>query len=278
MGVADALSRQAFQVEAAREVAAFMSKAKETEVFSSTNIFVIYFHRVYQFVLSLLCNLFPRAYQFRRSAMSLGELEHMVKFCSLDGSLLVIKLALIFGFFAYLCLSILVPETVVGFDRSRHTSWCDVVPSKHGVMIYLKWTKTLQSQKGCTPVPLPCLLKSIVCPVGVWSEYAQLFLGHVGSAATSMLLTTGPLRGNVVSASQLRAMFYRVTTALDLGHRHLTPNSMRRGGGGGGDLQLCSRGSNSTHQGTWNVASYFCHWVASHYFWRSLILLYFWCL
>ena len=166
----------------------------------------------------------------RRSAMSLDELERMVEFCSSDESLLVLKLALVIGFFGYLRLSNLAPETVVGFDKSRHTSWHDVRPSKHGVMIYLRWTKTLQSQKGCTPVPLPCLNNSLVCPVRVWNEYSQVFPGHVGSAVTPLLLSTGLPRGRVVSASQLRAMFYRVTTALDLGHRRLTPHSMRRGG------------------------------------------------
>ena len=83
---------------------------------------------------------------------------------------------------------------------------------------------------GWTPVPLSALDNSLVCPVRVWQEYTAQFPGYVHSPSTPLLLATGGNKGAIVLASQLRAMFYRVTTALDQSHRRLTPHSLRRGG------------------------------------------------
>ena len=83
-------------------------------------------------------------------------------------------------------------------------------------------------------------MSCLVCPVRVWQEYTAQFLGYVHSASTPLLLATGGNKGAIVSASQLRAIFYRVTTALDLGHRRLTPHSLHRGRGGGGTCSFAA--------------------------------------
>ena len=165
----------------------------------------------------------------RRTAVTLEQLEVMVEFCNRDVALLPLKVALVFGFFGFLRLSNLAPPTAGEFDPSRHTSWDDVLASKDGVIIKLKWTKTLQSVKGSTPVPLPALSGSPVCPRAAWEEYVDELPWVPCTASTPLLLTTALPSGLVVTAPRLRAMFNKVAAAVGLSGEGLTPHSLRRG-------------------------------------------------
>ena len=131
----------------------------------------------------------------RRTAMTLDQLELMVAQCDRDLALLPLKVALVFGFFGFLRLSNLAPPTVGQFDPTRHTSWDDILPSREGIIIKLKWTKTMQSVKGSSPVPLPALLGSSVCPRAVWEEYTTHLPSVSYSSSTPLLLTTSVPRG-----------------------------------------------------------------------------------
>ena len=51
------------------------------------------------------------------------------------------------------------------FDPARHSSWADVRPCKQGLLLDLKWTKTLQTQRGVTSIPLAALQDNRICPV-----------------------------------------------------------------------------------------------------------------
>ena len=54
-----------------------------------------------------------------RTAVTMEQLQVMVQYCDTDKALLPLKLGLIFGFFGYLRLSNLVPQTVSDFDSSN---------------------------------------------------------------------------------------------------------------------------------------------------------------
>ena len=84
----------------------------------------------------------------RRTAVEMEVLKAMIRICDTDKSLLPLKVALLFGYFGYLRISNMAPPTMDQFDAGRHTSWADVTPSNHGIMVALKWTKSLQTQKG----------------------------------------------------------------------------------------------------------------------------------
>ena len=60
-------------------------------------------------------------------------------------------------------------------------------------------------------------------------------MGHLSdiepSSSEPLLLSTDASRGEVISAARFRGMFHRVCKAVGLGHRGLTPHSLRRGGG-----------------------------------------------
>ena len=89
-----------------------------------------------------------------RSAVTKEDLIKLVAVCDTDHSLVPLRVALIFGFLGYLRISNLAPPTAQSFDPARHSSWADVRPSKQGILFDLKWTKTLQTQRGVTTITI----------------------------------------------------------------------------------------------------------------------------
>ena len=128
-------------------------------------------------------------------------------------------------------MSDLAPQTVSQFDPSRHTSWNDVVASDDGVIVKLKWSKTLQAVKGAMPAPLPALKESVVCPRAAWAQYVAALPDILPSASTPLLLSMVTPKGVPITAPKLRAMFNRVVVAAGLQGKGLTPHSLRRGVG-----------------------------------------------
>ena len=165
-----------------------------------------------------------------RAAMARPDLEAMVTRCNAERGLLPLKVALIFGYLGYLRISNLAPETLTSFDPSRATTWADIIPKKEGVMVLLKWTKTLQAQKGVTPVPLPALPGSILCPLAAWRQYVLALPDVSERASTPLLLSTSEPSGTTITVSKLRAMFNSVADQVGLGKMGYTPHSLRRGG------------------------------------------------
>ena len=88
-----------------------------------------------------------------RSAITLEDLTRLVAICNTDPSLVPLRVALVFGFLGYLRISNMTPPTAQSFDPTRHTSWADVRPCEQGLLLDLKWTKTLQTLDG-RPCPL----------------------------------------------------------------------------------------------------------------------------
>ena len=127
-------------------------------------------------------------------------------------------------------MSNLAPPTVADFDHTRHTTREDVWPSKEGILLAIKWTKTRQAAVFTAPVPLPALGASPVCPVTTWQGYSEM-LKHLCLTPSSPLLltTTGP-PGRVVTIPILRALLRRAAHLAGLSHCHYTPHSLRRVG------------------------------------------------
>ena len=65
-----------------------------------------------------------------------------------------------------------------------------MVASDDRVIVKLKWSKTLQVVKGATPIPLPALKESVVCPRAAWAEYVAALPDVPPSASTPLLLST----------------------------------------------------------------------------------------
>ena len=160
-----------------------------------------------------------------RSAITIEDLTRLVAVCNTDPSLVPLRVALVFGFLGYLRISNMTAPTAQSFDPTRHTSWADVRPCEQGLLLDLKWTKTLQAQHGVTTIPLSSLSDQRICPVAAWDLYRHMLPGISPSRTTPLLLTTAPPIGKTISASTLRAMFHRATLAAGLSDKNYTPTA-----------------------------------------------------
>ena len=103
-------------------------------------------------------------------------------------------------------------------------------PCKQGLLLDLKWTKTLQTQRGVTTIPIAALQDNHICPVATWELYLYMLPWVAPDKTTPILLTTAPPVGKTISASTLRAMFHRTAESAGLSDKRYTPHSLRRGG------------------------------------------------
>ena len=150
--------------------------------------------------------------------------------CDAERELLPLHLALVFGYFGYLRISNLAPDTIAGFDPSRNTCWSDVLLAKEGIMLILRWSKTLQAESGSTPIPLPAIPDSQLCPVLAWERYVGALPMVREPSSTPLLLAVGIQSGKPIISHKLRAMFHRMVCHVGLGEAGHTPHSLRRGG------------------------------------------------
>ena len=164
-----------------------------------------------------------------RPSMTFDHLLALVRVCS-HPSTWPLRVALSFGFLGYLRVSNLAPQTPSTFDQTRHTTWGDVVPTKDGIMLSLKWTKSRQTSDEAAPIPLPVILESEICPLSNWTEYVRRLAHLSPTHSTPLLLTTHPPVGRVITISALRALLRGAAEAAGLSHFHYTPHSLRRGG------------------------------------------------
>ena len=165
-----------------------------------------------------------------RSAVTNKDLIKLVAVCDTDLSLDPLRVALVFGFLGYLSISNLAPPTAQSFDPARHSSWADVRPSKQDLLLDLKWTETLQTQRGVTTIPLAALQDNRICPVATWELYHHILPWVAPHKTTPLLLTTAPPVGKTISSSTLRAMFHRAAESAGSSDKGYTPHSLRRGG------------------------------------------------
>ena len=115
------------------------------------------------------------------------------------------------------------------FDPARHSSLADVKPSREGILLDLKWTKTLQTQRGVTTIPMAALQDKRICPVSTWDFYRHMLPWVTPDSTTLLLLTAASPVGKVISASTLRVMFHRAAESAGLSAKHYTPTASGEG-------------------------------------------------
>ena len=75
---------------------------------------------------------------------------------------------------------------------------------------------------------LPPIRNSQLCLRAALLDYRETLSEIKLSSDTPLLLSTGEPLGGLLSSHKFRAMFRRVALAVGLGHRNLTPHSLRR--------------------------------------------------
>jgi hypothetical protein len=161
-----------------------------------------------------------------------------------------LKVAFLFAFFGFLRQSNLAPPTSGSFDRPRHTRRADVSVHASGIIVTLRWTKTLQDFSKSFHIPLPSILGSPLCPTAAYLDFVKAAPGRSQDPLLSF-----PYKGRsriVLSAGYLRKELSNFLTSLKLPSYSISLHSLRRRvGGGHGSLQGRCHTPTIQKHGTW---------------------------
>ncbi len=96
----------------------------------------------------------------QRGPIDITMLHQLCAICSTHGKVgLVIRMAILLAFFAFLRASNLCTRTTTSFDISRDLTRADVLVAPPGLNVRIKWTKTLQRPMQPLYIPVPRIKK-----------------------------------------------------------------------------------------------------------------------
>ena len=134
-------------------------------------------------------------------------LLHLCSMCDASNSWgSTIKCALLFGYYGFLRRSNLVPNKKSSFDHVRHTCRGDILIRPPGLVLLLKWSKTLQDHSHIQLIPMPEIPKHPLCPVRAYRDMCA----HVPTTSPNQPLLMLPNRSGrptTLTASRLLAFF-----------------------------------------------------------------------
>ena len=158
-----------------------------------------------------------------KAAMTIPVLVQLSDMCDRLGNRgLVIKMALLLGFFAFLRCSNMCPKST--FDRSRHLTRGDVTVCSPGLQVQIKWSKTHQAAGHANIVPLPRLEHTVVDPV---TTFLAMVTAIPAPPKAPLLTLPG---GQPLLARQVRGALSSMLKSLGHDHTKLSMHSLRRGG------------------------------------------------
>jgi hypothetical protein len=141
----------------------------------------------------------------------------------------VMRVALCFSYFGMLRQSNIAPHTVKQFDHARHTCRADMMFTKPGLALILKWSKASQLMDHLPVVPLPAVPGAPTCPVRAYRELLRLSpTRHPNQPLLSLPQSNGKLR--VYTTSHLRKGLAQLLSSLQLDTGLYSLHSLRRGG------------------------------------------------
>ena len=103
------------------------------------------------------------------------ELRDIIKTCEKFEHPLQFKAIYLMAFFGFFRISNLVPSATTQFDLKKHLARADVLESSDGLVVILKWSKTIQSTNQGTYVILPRLSNPFLCPTHNFLQYSRTY-------------------------------------------------------------------------------------------------------
>ena len=80
----------------------------------------------------------------------------------------------LFTFFLFAWVSNIVPPSASQFDKSKHFCRGDIFSAKGGLLVFFKWTKTIQCNERHLLLPLVPIKGSLLCPVAMFQRMCEL--------------------------------------------------------------------------------------------------------
>ena len=137
------------------------------------------------------------------------------------------KVALLLGYFGMFRVSNLAPKSAVLFDPSRHTCRGDLLLKPPGLLVLLKWSKTLQTANITPLIPVPHLPAHPLDPVQAVSD---MFTASPTLYPDQPLLTYNVAgRPITVTIDMLAHLLKELLTVMGVAPGLYTFHSLRRG-------------------------------------------------
>lgn len=190
----------------------------------------------------------------QRLPIDSGILSAICSACNSLGALgVVCKVAFLFGYFGFLRQSNLAPKRAAEFQPKRHTCRGDILLHPPGIVIILKWSKTIQRGQAVPLIPLPRIPGSPLCPLQAYNDMLQLC--PTVTPNTPLLQLPGHQR-KTVTIKLLGQVFHAILDQLGYPAALYSLHSLRAGGA----TAAFNAGVEYTHikrHGTWKSD---CFW------------------
>ncbi len=187
--------------------------------------------------------------------------QHILKMCKildLQGTQgLVIKSAVLIGFYGFLRASNLCPTDARAFDHTRHFTREDVIVTKAGLKLRLKWAKNLQSSIQPHIIPIPAVTPAQVDPLTTFIRMCTAVPAH-HKKPLFMLNQHLPL-----TVSKLRSVFALLCEQIGINPQEYSLHSLRRGGA----TQAYSQGAqllDIQRHGAWSSTAFYDYVAPQH--------------
>ncbi|XP_019642643.1 PREDICTED: uncharacterized protein LOC109483942 [Branchiostoma belcheri] len=136
--------------------------------------------------------------------------------------------AIVFSFFTFFRRSNVVLDSKTQFDPKKHLKRRDILVSPAGLLIYVTWTKTLQSRERVLSVPLLPIPGSPICPVAAYTHMCDLIPTEPDQPA--FVVPTRGRKLRPLTTSMLEKAFARAAASIGIPAGSLTLHDLRRGG------------------------------------------------
>ena len=140
-----------------------------------------------------------------------------------------LKVSFLFGYYAFLRQSNLAPRTARLFDLTRHTCRGDVLINPPGLILILKWSKTIQHGKAPHLIPLPAIPGNPLCP---YQAYMDMLATCPTRSPNDPLLQIQGRHNNrtILTTAHLSQAFQVMVQALGYPPDSYSLHSLRAGG------------------------------------------------
>jgi len=194
-------------------------------------------------------------HHFRKphTVLTVDIIQKLITKCDRQGPQgLILKTAILFSFYGFLRKSNLAPESVSKFDPLKNTCRGDILFQHPGLVIILKWSKTLQDNKSVYLIPLPKIEGHSMCPVQAFINMTQAF---PTVSPNEPLLHLGGQTLRMVTTSWLNKQLAELCKDLGYVNPKFTWHDFRRAG-----AETCFRAgveiTQIQHHGTWKSDSF----------------------
>ena len=174
-----------------------------------------------------------------------------------------IKVAILFGFCGFLRQSNLAPRTASGFDPTRHTCRGDVLLQPPGLVIVLKWSKTMQAAGPASLLPIPTVKIQAIDPVQAYRDMLSLVPTNNPNDPL-LLLPTATHNRIPITVSILRQAFHELLVIIGVDPALYSLHSLRRGGATAAFHKGASLMDIQRH-GTWTSQAFMHYITANHH-------------